>query len=79
MLNSFLGVLPDIQNHFQINDLEAGLLQTAFIIAYLIFAPIIGYLGDRHNRKAIMIYGMVIWLSAVIGSSIVPDGKQVIS
>jgi MFS family permease len=41
------GVLTDIQDYFTINDTLAGLLQTVFIIAFMICAPLCGYLGDR--------------------------------
>uniref|UniRef100_A0AC35FM89 Major facilitator superfamily (MFS) profile domain-containing protein n=1 Tax=Panagrolaimus sp. PS1159 TaxID=55785 RepID=A0AC35FM89_9BILA len=66
------GVLSDIQTHFNIDDSMAGFLQTVFIIFYMVFAPICGYLGDRFNRKWIMVCGLSIWVSAVVGSSFVP-------
>ena len=63
------GVLPDIQKHFDIQDDKAGLLQTAFVVSYMIFAPIFGYLGDRYNRKIIMAGGVLMWsLTTLIGS-----------
>lgn len=46
-------------------------MQTAFIVTYLLFAPLCGYLGDRYNRKIIMFVGITIWLLAVIGCSFV--------
>lgn len=51
------GVLKDIQDEFQIGDDEGGLLQTAFVLSYMICAPIFGYLGDRYSRKWIMALG----------------------
>lgn len=45
------GILTDIQKDFNIGDSEGGLLQTAFIASYMVFAPIFGYLGDRYSRK----------------------------
>lgn len=64
-------VLIDIQNYFGINDATAGLLQTSFICAYMILAPVFGYLGDRYSRKLIMIVGIFIWISAVLLSTFV--------
>lgn len=44
-------------------------LQTAFVICYMLFAPLFGYLGDRHSRKMIMAVGVLIWVAAtLIGS-----------
>ena len=39
------------------NNKKLGLLQTAFVICYMLFAPLFGYAGDRWSRKWIMILG----------------------
>ncbi|XP_057322970.1 protein spinster [Microplitis mediator] len=63
------GILPAIQEKFQIENGSSGLLQTAFIVSYMIFAPLFGYLGDRYNRKIIMSVGVFIWsLTTYLGS-----------
>ena len=55
------GMMDDIKTDksFDINnnDKKLGLLQTAFVICYMLFAPMFGYLGDRWSRKWIMILG----------------------
>ncbi|XP_060803452.1 protein spinster isoform X4 [Amyelois transitella] len=49
----------------------AGLLQTVFVVAYMVFAPIFGYLGDRHSRRAIMAFGVALWsITTFLGSFI---------
>lgn len=65
------GVLPEIQTYFNIDDSQAGLLQTMFIVFYMLFAPLFGFLGDRFNRKLIMATGLVVWLFAVFSSTLV--------
>ena len=35
-----------------------GVFQTAFIVAYMLLAPLFGYLGDRYNRKLLMTVGI---------------------
>ncbi|KAL1140200.1 hypothetical protein AAG570_000132 [Ranatra chinensis] len=46
-----------------------GLLQTVFVISYMLFAPLFGYLGDRYNRRLIMAFGVFLWcLTTLIGS-----------
>ena len=65
----FSGILTDIQKHFDVNDSMAGLLQTVFIISYMIFAPLFGFLGDRYSRKWIMAMGVFLWsLTTLLGS-----------
>ena len=65
----FSGILTEIQDHFGVNDSMAGLLQTVFIISYMIFAPLFGFLGDRYSRKWIMAMGVFLWsLTTLLGS-----------
>jgi len=46
-----------------------GLLQTAFVVCYMVFAPVFGYLGDRYNRRFLLTVGISFWsLSTLIGS-----------
>jgi MFS family permease len=46
-----------------------GLLQTAFVVTYMIFAPVFGYMGDRYNRSWIAGIGVTFWsLATLIGS-----------
>ncbi|XP_070699994.1 protein spinster homolog 3 [Pempheris klunzingeri] len=65
------GVLPKIQLFFDISDSTAALLQTVFICSFLLLAPLFGYLGDRYNRKYIMVGGLSMWLVTAAGSSFV--------
>ncbi|XP_008209871.1 protein spinster isoform X1 [Nasonia vitripennis] len=63
------GVLQSIIDDFHMDNSESGLLQTAFILSYMIFAPLFGYLGDRYNRKVIMSAGVFLWcLTTFVGS-----------
>lgn len=63
------GILDDIKLEFNASNAMAGLLQTAFIISYMVFAPLFGYLGDRYSRKAIMAFGVFLWsIFTLIGS-----------
>ncbi|XP_032178619.1 protein spinster homolog 3 isoform X5 [Mustela erminea] len=65
------GMLLDIQNFFQINDSNAGLLQTVFVCCLLLSAPVFGYLGDRHSRKAALSIGILLWSGAGLSSSFI--------
>ncbi|VDK65437.1 unnamed protein product, partial [Anisakis simplex] len=72
------GVLTSIQHFFDINDAQAGLLQTIFIVFFMVFAPLCGFLGDRYNRKWIMTAGIAVWVIAVFASSFVPANMFVL-
>lgn len=63
------GMLTEIESYYNLTDDKGGLLQTAFVLSYMICAPIFGYLGDRYSRKAIMASGVFLWsLTTLLGS-----------
>ncbi|XP_058140960.1 protein spinster homolog 3 [Dasypus novemcinctus] len=64
-------VLLDVQKFFHISDSNAGLLQTVFIGCLLLSAPVFGYLGDRHSRKATLSFGILLWSGAGLSSSFI--------
>ena len=67
------GVLVDIEEEFNIEHWQSGLLQTGLIICYLLSAPVFGYLGDRYSRKWLMIAGVAIWATASLTATFMPD------
>nr|CAD2168021.1 unnamed protein product [Meloidogyne enterolobii] len=67
------GVLNDVIKFYNIDDKMAGFLQTVFIIFFMLFAPICGCLGDRFNRKIIILIGEIVWVLAVFASSFIPQ------
>lgn len=42
-------------------DFYMGLLATAFMVSYMVTAPIFGWLADRTRRWAIMAVGVILW------------------
>ncbi|CAO2644058.1 Protein spinster homolog 3, partial [Lemmus lemmus] len=42
-----------------------------FIGCLLVSAPVFGYLGDRHSRKAILCFGILLWSGAGLSSSFI--------
>ncbi|KAJ0176664.1 hypothetical protein K1T71_007843 [Dendrolimus kikuchii] len=70
------GVLGDVKKEFNIGDDRAGLLQTVFVVAYMVFAPIFGYLGDRYSRRTIMAFGVALWSLTTFCGSFLPHFGQ---
>ena len=65
-------VVVDIDKEFSVNDeKKLALVQTAFIIAYMIFSPLFGYLGDRFNRRILMAIGLFVWAASSMASAYV--------
>ncbi len=65
------GVLKETQEYFQIDNTSSGLMQTIFICSYMLVAPLFGYLGDRYQRKWIIIIGLTFWSSITFISSFI--------
>ncbi|GMR62884.1 hypothetical protein PMAYCL1PPCAC_33079, partial [Pristionchus mayeri] len=66
------GILPQVQPYYSINDSEAGLLQTGFILAYVFFSLVATFTGDRFNRKVILLVANGAWTVLMVASSFVP-------
>ena len=48
-----------------------------FICSYMFLAPLFGYLGDRYNRKFIMLIGISFWSVVTLASSYTPKEVSV--
>lgn len=66
------GVLDDVIKHYDLKNSQGGLLQTVFVVTYMVTAPVFGYLGDRHSRRAIMAVGVFFWSATTLLGSIPP-------
>lgn len=51
---------------FDIDNDSAGLLQTVFVLSYMVFAPLFGYLGDRYSRRWLMVVGVALWSTTTL-------------
>jgi MFS family permease len=67
ILNS---VLPLIKAEWEVSDKMLGILNSAFIITYMLFSPVFGWLGDKIVRKWIAAAGVAVWSVATALSAI---------
>lgn len=47
---------------------KTGSLATAFLVSYMVLAPIFGWLADRFSRWRLMAFGVAVWSLATLGS-----------
>ncbi|KAK6019815.1 transporter, major facilitator family protein [Ostertagia ostertagi] len=64
--------LSHFVDYYDINDAKGGLLQSIFMLFYMICCPVCGFLGDRYIRKWVMTIGIAVWVLAVFASTYVP-------
>ena len=53
-----------------INDEQAGLLMTSFVVVYTFASPIFGRLGDTTNRPRLLAFGVALWSLATAGGGL---------
>jgi MFS family permease len=65
-------VFPLIKEDFHLSDAALGLLGSAFMICYMVSAPVLGWLGDRMSRVKLAAKGLVLWSVATAGAGFAP-------
>jgi MFS family permease len=69
-------VVTPMQKELSLSDGAAGWAASAFMLGYFISAPLFGYLGDRLQRKYLMLVGVMIWSLATAGSGLAHSFAQ---
>src|SRR5262249_12701902 len=64
------GILPRIEDTLHIDHAQGGLLQSIFIVVYMLVAPLGGYVGDRYPRRWVLSLSILIWSFAAGGSGL---------
>ncbi len=61
-------VFPLIKEDFHLTDTALGFLGSAFMICYMVSAPVLGWLGDRMSRVKLGAEGLAVWSIATAGA-----------
>lgn len=59
-------VFPLLQKDLALSDVQLGSLASAFMLVYMCFAPLAGYLADRSPRHKLIAAGAWIWSAATL-------------
>ena len=64
----------EIQDHFDLTDFETSFPLTVFIIVYMCFCPLFGYLSDKgYNRKWLIAIGVFLWSIMTAATALAPN------
>jgi MFS family permease len=66
---SFFAAGSHIQRDLDIDDYWFGVLGVSFMIVYTIVSPLMGWMGDRYNRKLLLAGGVGLWSLATVGTA----------
>jgi sugar phosphate permease len=59
-------VLPAIRDDLNLTDSDMGLISAIVTLAYGILVPVGGFIGDRVNKKYLIIISLFMWTSATL-------------
>src|SRR5882672_1459917 len=54
-------LLPEMDPNDPMTNTKLGMLTMAFLVSYMVIAPLFGWLGDRTRRWALIGIGVVVW------------------
>lgn len=66
-------VLQPIGTSLGLGDAQLGRLAMAFLVAYLLTAPLFGYLAERMSRMVLVSIGIALWSLATAGAAFAND------
>jgi MFS family permease len=72
-------VFPLIKIDLRLTDTALGFLGSAFMLSYLLCAPIFGWLGDRWSRTRLASGGLVIWSLATALAGFAPGYRTLLA
>jgi len=72
-------VFPLIKSDLKLSDTALGFLGSAFMLCYMLAAPIFGRLGDRLNRARLAAGGLAIWSMATMLSGMASSYRTLLA
>jgi MFS family permease len=72
-------VFPLVKADFRLSDTALGLLGSAFMLCYMVSAPLLGWLGDRMRRVKLASSGLAVWSLATALAALAPGYRSLLS
>ncbi|KAF0216329.1 MAG: major facilitator superfamily [Geobacteraceae bacterium] len=72
-------VFPLIKIDLRLSDTALGFLGSAFMLSYLLFAPLFGWLGDHWSRTRLASGGLVVWSLATALAGFAPGYRTLLA
>ncbi|RNC72306.1 MAG: MFS transporter [Desulfuromonadales bacterium] len=71
-------VFPLIKSDLNLSDTALGLLGSAFMVCYMVSAPLFGWLGDRWSRIRLAATGLAVWSIATALAGLAPGYRTLL-
>ena len=64
------GLVKPLGEYFELSKFEQGLIGAAFMLGYMVFAPLSGFLTQYFRGTRIMAFGLLLWIVAAAVASV---------
>jgi len=71
-------VIPTIGKEFPLSETQKGWVGSAFLIGYVLFSPLVGWLGDRLPRRWLLAAGVGVWSLATVATGLAQDFEHLL-
>jgi MFS transporter, Spinster family, sphingosine-1-phosphate transporter len=72
-------VFPLIKADLRLSDTALGLLGSAFMVCYMVSAPLFGWIGDRRSRTGLASFGLAVWSLATAVAGFAPGYRTLLA
>jgi MFS family permease len=67
---AIFSVFPKLQQEMGLNDVQLSYVGASFMYVYALIGPVAGMIGDRLNRKFLIISGLVFWSLVTVATAL---------
>jgi MFS family permease len=67
---AIFSVFPLLKQEMNLSDVQLGIVAGAFMWVYAISGPLAGLIGDRINRKVLILSGLIFWSLVTIATAL---------
>ena len=67
---AIFSVFPLLKSEMNLSNVQLGVVGSAFMWVYALAGPLAGIVGDRFNRKGLIIGGLILWSLITMGTAL---------
>lgn len=67
---------PAVMGDLGLGHRKFGYLAGAFMVVYTIVSPLMGWMGDRYDRRRLLAFGVGLWSLATVGTAFAQDFRH---
>src|SRR5215510_1427572 len=75
---TIFSVFPLLKSEMGLNDVQLGIVGSSFMWVYAAFGVLAGLIGDRQQRKPLIIGGLIFWSAITIATALSTDYAQLV-